>query len=99
MGLTTGVRFRTVVDPYLRHNIWSPQRQCVTGSLSLWVNLPERVVDNSPPSRTEIKNVWRFTSTPTIRLSGVMLSIELCILTLRLRKQLGPEYKYLDKFE
>jgi hypothetical protein len=33
-----------------------------------------READHSPPSNAEVKNAWSYTSTPPIRLHGVMLS-------------------------
>jgi hypothetical protein len=35
---------------------------------------PGREADHSPPSSAEIKNAWSYTSTPPIRLHGVVLS-------------------------
>jgi hypothetical protein len=46
----------------------------VPGALSLRVKRPEREADHSPPSNAEIKNAWNYTSTPPIRLHGVVLS-------------------------
>ena len=40
------------------------------GSLPL-VEQPQREVNHSPPPPAEIKNEWRYTSTPSIRLHGV----------------------------
>jgi hypothetical protein len=37
------------------------------------VKRPEHEVDHSPPSSAEIKNAWSYTSTPPIRLHGVVL--------------------------
>jgi hypothetical protein len=48
--------------------------QRVQGVLSLGVRRPEREADNSPPSSAEVKNAWNYTSTPPIRLHGVVLS-------------------------
>jgi hypothetical protein len=39
---------------------------------SLGVNLPGREADHSPPSSAEVKNAWSYTSTPPLRLHGVM---------------------------
>jgi len=35
---------------------------------------PDREVDHSPPSSSEVKNAWSYTSTPPIRLHGVVLN-------------------------
>jgi hypothetical protein len=35
---------------------------------------PGREPDHSPPSNAEVKNAWNYTSTPPIRLHGVVLS-------------------------
>jgi hypothetical protein len=38
------------------------------------VKRPGREADHSPPSSVEVKNAWSYTSTPSIRLHGVVLS-------------------------
>jgi hypothetical protein len=38
-----------------------------------WVLTPGRKADNSPPSSDEVKNAWRYASTPPIHLHGVVL--------------------------
>jgi hypothetical protein len=48
--------------------------QWVPGALSLGLKLPQREADHSPPSSVEVKNEWRYTFTPPIRLHGVVLS-------------------------
>jgi hypothetical protein len=48
--------------------------QWVTGTLSVGVKRPGREADHSPPSSTEVKNAWSYTSTLPIRLHGVVLS-------------------------
>jgi hypothetical protein len=50
-----------------------PPNQWVPGALSLGVKRPGRGADHSPPSSAEVKE-WRYTSTPTIRLHGVVPS-------------------------
>jgi hypothetical protein len=35
---------------------------------------PGREADQSPPSSAEVKSAWSYTSTPPIRLQGVVLS-------------------------
>jgi hypothetical protein len=42
-------------------------------ALSLGVKRLRREADYSPPSSAEVKNVWSYTSTPPIRLHGVVL--------------------------
>jgi hypothetical protein len=37
------------------------------------VKQPEREADHSPPSSVEVKNAWSYTSTPPVRLHGVVL--------------------------
>jgi hypothetical protein len=44
------------------------------GALSLGVKRPVRDVDHSHSSSAEVKNAWSYTSTPPIRLHGVVLS-------------------------
>jgi hypothetical protein len=47
--------------------------QSVPGALSLGVKRPGRQADHSPPSSAKVKNAWNYTSTPQIRLHGVVL--------------------------
>jgi len=35
---------------------------------------PGREADHSPPSSAEVKDAWSYTSTPPIRLNGVVLT-------------------------
>jgi hypothetical protein len=51
-----------------------PPIQWVSGVLSLGVKGPGRESDHSPLSSAEVKNAWRYTPTPSIRLHGVVLS-------------------------
>jgi hypothetical protein len=51
-----------------------PPIQFAAGALSLRVKRPGREADHSPPSSTEVKNAWSYTSTPPIRLHRVMIS-------------------------
>jgi hypothetical protein len=51
----TLINFGTVNQPPIK---WVP------GTLSLDVKLPGREADKSPPSSTEAKNAWRYTSIP-----------------------------------
>jgi hypothetical protein len=46
------------------------------GAPSLGVKRPDSEADHSPLSSGEVKNAWRYTSTPPIRLHGVVLSWE-----------------------
>jgi len=48
----------------------------VPGALSLGQKQPRREADSSPPSTAEIENMWRYTSTPAIRLHGVVLKLK-----------------------
>jgi hypothetical protein len=50
---------------YLKH---VPPIQWVPERLSLGVKRPRREADHSPPSNAEVKNAWRYTTTPAIRL-------------------------------
>jgi hypothetical protein len=38
------------------------------------VKRQEREADHSPPTSAEVKKIWTYTSTPPIRLHGVMLN-------------------------
>jgi hypothetical protein len=51
-----------------------PPIQWIPGALSLEVKRPGREADHSLPSSAEVKNAWSYTSTPAIRLDGVVLS-------------------------
>jgi hypothetical protein len=51
-----------------------PPIQWVQGALSLGAKRPGRKADHSPPSGAKVKNAWSYTSTPTIRLHGVVFS-------------------------
>jgi hypothetical protein len=51
-----------------------PPIQWVPGALSLEVKEPGRKADHSPPSSARVKNAWSYTSTPPIRLHGVVLN-------------------------
>jgi hypothetical protein len=48
--------------------------QSVPGALSLGVKRPGCEADHSPAPSAEVKNAWIYTSTPPIRLHGVVLS-------------------------
>jgi hypothetical protein len=60
--------FRTNLGPT------QPPIQWVTGAFPLGVKWPRREADHSRPSSAEVKNAWSYTSTPPIRLHGVVLS-------------------------
>jgi len=47
--------------------------QWVPRAFSLGVKGPGRETDFSSPSSAEVKNAWSYTSTPPIRLRGVLL--------------------------
>jgi hypothetical protein len=51
-----------------------PPIQWEPGALSLGLRRPGREANHSPPSSAEVKNAWSYTSTPPIRLHGVLLS-------------------------
>jgi len=51
-----------------------PPIQWVPGALSLAVKQPDREADNSSASNAEVKNAWSYTSSPPVRLHGVVLS-------------------------
>jgi hypothetical protein len=51
-----------------------PPIQWVPRALSLGVKRPGREADHLPPSSVEVKNAWRYSSTPPIRFHGVVLS-------------------------
>jgi hypothetical protein len=51
-----------------------PPIQGVPGAPSVGVKWPECEADHSPTSSAKIKNEWSYTSTPPIRVHGVVLS-------------------------
>jgi hypothetical protein len=48
--------------------------QLVLRTLSSGVKRLRREADHSPPSITEVKNTWRYKSTSSIRLHGMVLN-------------------------
>jgi hypothetical protein len=59
---------RLALEPTQRPIEWIP------GALSPEAKRPEYGVDHSPPSNAEVKKAWSYTSTPQIRLHGVVPS-------------------------
>jgi hypothetical protein len=59
---------RTALGPTQPPIQWAP------GALSLGVRRPGREGGHSPLSSAEVKNAWSYTSTPAIRLHGIVLS-------------------------
>jgi hypothetical protein len=51
-----------------------PPIKWVPGAFSLGIKRPGREDDHSPPFSAEVKNTWGYTSTPTVRLHGVVHS-------------------------
>jgi hypothetical protein len=64
--------FDTVSRPALGPT--QPLIQGVPGALTLGVKWPRCEADHAPPSSSEVKNAWGYTSTPPICLHGVALS-------------------------
>jgi hypothetical protein len=64
--------FTTVFRLVLRPT--QPPIQWVPGALTLGVKRPGCEADNSPPSSAEFKNAWSYTSSPPVRLHGVVLN-------------------------
>jgi hypothetical protein len=50
-----------------------PPIQWVPGGLSLGIRRPGREGDHSPQFNAKVKNAWSYTSTPPVRLHGVVL--------------------------
>jgi len=63
--------FTTASNPALGPT--QPPIQLVRGAVSLGAKRPGHEADHSPPSSAEV-NAWRYTSTPPIRIHGVMLN-------------------------
>jgi hypothetical protein len=59
---------RTALGPTQPHIQW------VAGVPFLGVKRPGREDDHSPPSSAEVKKAWSYTTTPPIRLHGMVLS-------------------------
>jgi hypothetical protein len=55
------------------HTHTQPPIQWVPGAFNLWVKVPGREADHSPPSSAEVKNAWSYIPTPPVRLNGVVL--------------------------
>jgi hypothetical protein len=51
-----------------------PPIQWVLGALSQVIKRLRREAGHSPPSSAEVKNAWSYTSTPPVRLHGIVLS-------------------------
>jgi hypothetical protein len=51
-----------------------PPIQRVLGAVSPGVKRPEREADHSPPANTEVKKMWIYTSTPPLRLHGIVFN-------------------------
>jgi hypothetical protein len=64
--------FATAPNPALGPT--QPPIKWVPRALSPVIRQPKRDADHSPPSSAEVKNAWSYTSTPPIRLHGVVLS-------------------------
>jgi hypothetical protein len=68
LGIFLFTASRTVLGPT------QPRIQWVPGALSLGIKRPGREADHSTHLVPKSKNVWSYTSTPPIRLHGVVLS-------------------------
>jgi hypothetical protein len=51
-----------------------PPNQCVPRAISSGVKRPGCEADQSSPTSAEVKKIWIYTSTPPIRLHGVVLN-------------------------
>jgi hypothetical protein len=51
-----------------------PPTQWVPGALSLGIKYPVCEADHSPQSSAKVKKAWSYTSTPPVRLHGMVLS-------------------------
>jgi hypothetical protein len=65
-GIIPTIMSRTALGPT------QPPLQWVPGALSMLVKRPEREADNSLLAIAEVTNSWSYTSTPPIRLHGVV---------------------------
>jgi hypothetical protein len=71
-GQGLGIFLVTVSRPALGPT--QPPIQWLPGALSLGVKRPGREADHSFPPSVETKNAWSYSSTPPVRLYGVILS-------------------------
>jgi len=83
MDQTTGVKFpaRTIMGIFLFATTFRPAQgptqppiQWVPEALTPEVKWPEREADHLHPSSAQVKNAWTYSSTPPMRLRGVMLN-------------------------
>jgi len=70
-GWTTGVQFPVGSMIGLFSSPRPPDRP---GAFNQGANRPRREADRSSPPSAEVKNAWNYTSTPSIRLHGMMLN-------------------------
>jgi hypothetical protein len=74
LGGRVPVGSRIFSSPSRPDRLWGTRNfQWVTGALP-GVKLPEREADHSPPANAEVKKMWIYTSTPPIRLLGVVIN-------------------------
>jgi len=64
--------FATAFSPALGST--QPPTEWLQEALTPGVKRLGREADHSPPSSAEIKNAWSYTSTPPVRLHGVVLT-------------------------
>jgi hypothetical protein len=77
VGVRVPVGARIFTSPCRPDRLWGPPKppiQCVPGVLSPGVKRPGREADNSPSTSAEVKKTLIYTSTPPIRLHGVVLN-------------------------
>jgi hypothetical protein len=67
-----GVRFPAGAGNFSLHHVQTRYRCSFPGGGG---KRPGREADHSPPSSAEVKNAWSYTSTPPIRLNGVVLTL------------------------
>jgi hypothetical protein len=64
--------FLLATTPRQAQGATQPPIQWVLGALTPGIKGPGREVDHLPPASAEVKNGWSYTSTPPIRLHGVV---------------------------
>jgi hypothetical protein len=72
-GAMMGIFFLDIMSRPPLGSTQSPT-QWVSGTLSLGVERPGREADHSPPSRSEVKNAWSYTSILSIGLHGMVFN-------------------------